>query len=86
MSELVKKSEAQEEQEQTIQIRAAAEHVAGLIIGVSVVAVLPSWPPKPFPLRTSTRCSLRAESRSPTLKDTRTGRWPLPPGPMECSK
>jgi Cytochrome P460 len=40
MSELAKKSEAQEEQEQKTEIRAAAEHVAALILGVTVAAVL----------------------------------------------
>ena len=40
MSELVTRSEAQEEQQQKMQIRAAAEHIAVLIIGVTVLAVL----------------------------------------------
>ena len=40
MSELVKKSEAQEEQQERMEIRSAAEHMGGLIIGVTVVAVL----------------------------------------------
>jgi len=40
MSELVTKSEEQEEREQKLQIRAAAEHVAGLIVGVTVLALL----------------------------------------------
>lgn len=40
MSEFLRKSEAQDEQEQKTEIRAAAKHVAGLIIGVTVVAVL----------------------------------------------
>ena len=40
MDELTKKNEAQEEQDQKTEIRAAAEHVAGLIFGVTVVAVL----------------------------------------------
>ena len=40
MSQLVRKSEAQEEQEQKTQIRSAVEHIAGLIVGVTAVAVL----------------------------------------------
>lgn len=40
MSQLVRKSEAQEEQEQKTQIRGAVEHIAGLIVGVTAVAVL----------------------------------------------
>jgi len=40
MSGLVKKSEAQEEQQERMQIRSAAEHMGGLIIGATVVAVI----------------------------------------------
>jgi Cytochrome P460 len=40
MSQLARKSEAQEEQEQKTQIRGAAEHIAGLIVGVTVIAML----------------------------------------------
>jgi Cytochrome P460 len=40
MSEFLRKSEAQDEQEQKTEIRAAAKHIAGLIICVTVVAVL----------------------------------------------
>jgi Cytochrome P460 len=40
MSQLARKSEAQEEQEQKTQIRGAAEHIARLIVCVTVVAVL----------------------------------------------
>lgn len=40
MSAFVTKSEAREEQQQKMQIRAAAEHIAGLIFGVTVIAAV----------------------------------------------
>jgi hypothetical protein len=40
MSQFARKSEAQEEQEKKVQIRAHAKHIAGLIVGVMVVAAL----------------------------------------------
>jgi hypothetical protein len=40
MSQLARKSEAQEEQEQKTQIRDAVKHIARLIVGVTVIAML----------------------------------------------
>jgi hypothetical protein len=40
MSQLARKSEAQEEQKQKTQIRDAVKHIAGLIVGVTVIAML----------------------------------------------
>jgi hypothetical protein len=86
MSELVTKSVAQEEQEQKTQIRTAAKPVAGLIIGVSVVAVPAILAAEAVSAQDKYSLNLRAESPSRTSKDTKTGRWSLPPGPMKCSK
>jgi hypothetical protein len=54
MSELVTKSVAQEQQEQKIETRTAAERIAGFTIVAIAVAALSSLL-RPFTRRTSTR-------------------------------
>ena len=90
MSEFVTKSVAQEQQEQRIETRTAVKRIGGFTIVATAVAVLAVLGVVVLyaqaKTRTSTRWYRRAELRSPTSGDTRTGLTSPPPEPPKYSR
>ena len=90
MSELMRKPAAQEQQERMVETPGTVKRNAGFAIAATAVAVLAVLGVVVLYAqsqdRTSTRWFRRAELRSPTSGDTRTGRLSLPPGPKKYSR
>ena len=88
MSELVTKSVPQEQQEQRIETRIAVKRIGGFTVVATAMAALAVLGAAVLYAQgqdkdetTSTRWYRRAESRSLTSGDTRTGLMSLPLGP-----